>query len=245
MAACAVRCASMVSARSASGSLQCVSQPCWETSNCGWKAASNGGTTAWNARSQAASRVPGGRATLTADPSASGPPVSVGLPGTGEQARRVLVQADRQDARVVPERRLHPVAVVHVDVDVRDPLGALAEQPRDRDRGVVVDAEAAGVRRASRGAGRRRCSRRAVPRLPTSPWPPPASRPRPGRMPRACARKPGRRWCRGRASAGARRPPARSRRARPGRRRTARCRCRPDRARAGARRRTRAARRPR
>ena len=34
--------------------------------------------------------------------------------------------------------------MVHVDVDVHHPLGALGEQPPDRHRDVVVDAEAAG-----------------------------------------------------------------------------------------------------
>jgi hypothetical protein len=58
----------------------------------------------------------------------------------------VLVQADRQDPRIVPERGLDAVPVMYVDVDVRDPLGALAEQPRDGDGGIVVDAEAAGIR---------------------------------------------------------------------------------------------------
>ncbi len=63
----------------------------------------------------------------------------------GEQRGRMLVQADRQHPRVVPERGLHTVTVMHVDVDVRDSLGALLEQPGNRDRRVVVDAEAAGV----------------------------------------------------------------------------------------------------
>jgi hypothetical protein len=35
----------------------------------------------------------------------------------------MLVQADRQHPRVVIKRRLHPVTVVHVDVDVGDPFG--------------------------------------------------------------------------------------------------------------------------
>ena len=56
----AARCASTVSSRFASGSIQCVSQPCWLTRMCGWKARSSGGTTASNARSQPASLVPAG-----------------------------------------------------------------------------------------------------------------------------------------------------------------------------------------
>ena len=51
------------------------------------------------------------------------------------------MQRDRQHPRVVVERGLHPVAVVHVDVDVGDALEAVVEQPGDRDRAVVVDAE--------------------------------------------------------------------------------------------------------
>ena len=59
------------------------SQPCWVTSTSGANARTSGGTTAWNARSQPASAVPGGSATLTAVPSAPGPPVSVGKPVPG------------------------------------------------------------------------------------------------------------------------------------------------------------------
>ena len=55
------------------------------------------------------------------------------------------MQADREHPRVVVEGRLHPVAVVDVDVDVGDALGAIGEQPGDRDRWVVVDAETAGL----------------------------------------------------------------------------------------------------
>src|SRR3954453_3797789 len=67
--------------------------------------------------------------------------------GAREQRAAGLVQADRQHAWVVPERRLHAIAVMHVDVDVRDPLDALAQQPCDGDRRVVVDAEARSGRR--------------------------------------------------------------------------------------------------
>ena len=42
---------------------------------------------AWNARSQPASPVPGGSATFTAVPSASGPPVSAGNPVPGNSTR--------------------------------------------------------------------------------------------------------------------------------------------------------------
>ena len=52
---------------------------------------------------------------------------------------------DREHPRVVPEARLHAVAVMHVDVDVGDPLSALREQPRDADGRVVVHAEPRGT----------------------------------------------------------------------------------------------------
>ena len=55
-----------VSRRSASGSSRWVSAPHWVNSTCGRNARSTAGTTAWNARSQPASSVPGGSATLTA-----------------------------------------------------------------------------------------------------------------------------------------------------------------------------------
>jgi hypothetical protein len=63
--------------------------------------------------------------------------------GAGEQ-EPVLVDRDREHARVVPEGELHPVAVVDVDVDVGHSLGSVGQEPGDRDRGVVVDAEAGG-----------------------------------------------------------------------------------------------------
>ena len=66
-------------------------------------------------------------------------------PGAGPQRRRVLVQADRQHPRIIVEGGLHPVAVVHVDVDVGDPPGPRLEQPVDGDRGIVVHAEPAGA----------------------------------------------------------------------------------------------------
>ncbi len=70
----------------------------------------------------------------------------------------MLVQADGQYPRVVIKRGLYPVAVVRVDVHVGDALGALPQQPGDRDRDVVVHAEPAGMRghgvvHAARDAG--------------------------------------------------------------------------------------------
>jgi hypothetical protein len=68
----------------------------------------------------------------------------VGEPGAGEQVAPGLVHRDRQHPGLLGEDRLDPVAVVDVDVDVGDPLDALLQQPGDRHRRVVVDAEAAG-----------------------------------------------------------------------------------------------------
>src|SRR5262249_59689485 len=47
--------------------------------------------------------------------------------GTRKQRERCLVQADRHDPWIVVEDLLYPVAVVNVDVDVRDPLRAEVE----------------------------------------------------------------------------------------------------------------------
>ena len=82
-------------------------------------------------------------------------PQSRGEAGAREQHLAGLVQRDRQHPGVVPEDPLHAVAVVDVDVDVRDPLGALVQQVLDAHGDVVVDAEAAGRCRASRGADHR------------------------------------------------------------------------------------------
>ena len=72
-------------ARWASGSSRWVSQPCWLTSTWGWNARTSGGATESMARSHAASPVPGGSATLTALPRASGPPMSAGQPVPGKR----------------------------------------------------------------------------------------------------------------------------------------------------------------
>ena len=70
------------------------------------------------------SAVPGGSATLTAEPCASGPPLSVGNPVPEKQHLAGLVERDRQHVRVVPEDLLDAVTVVDVDVDVSDALDA-------------------------------------------------------------------------------------------------------------------------
>jgi hypothetical protein len=54
--------------------------PVLADSTCGRNWSSSGGTIAWNARSQLASPVRAGSATLTADPFAPGPPDSAGRP---------------------------------------------------------------------------------------------------------------------------------------------------------------------
>ncbi len=93
-------------------------------------------------RAQPAGAVGAARsATLTAVPSAPGPRGRSGDPSR-EERRAALVDGDGEDARVVPERVLHAVAVVGVEVDVRDALDAVVEQAPDRDGRVVVDAEA-------------------------------------------------------------------------------------------------------
>ncbi len=68
-----------------------------------------------------------------------------GVPGAGEERLPGLVDRDRHDPRLVPERPLDAVTVVRVDVDVGDPLGPGGEGGVDRRGGVVVDAEARGV----------------------------------------------------------------------------------------------------
>ena len=68
-------------------------------------------------------------------------------PGSGKEVAAGLVDGDGEDARFRVEDRLRAVAVMDVDVDVGDALHALGEQPRDRDRGIVVDAESRRPRR--------------------------------------------------------------------------------------------------
>ena len=72
------------------------------------------------------------------------PPADVlGRTRAREEQLPGLVEADREDVRVVPEHPLDAVAVVGVDVHVGDPTGAVVAEPADRDRDVVVDAEPA------------------------------------------------------------------------------------------------------
>src|SRR5262245_25989696 len=68
-------------------------------------------------------------------------------PGPREQGLPGLMERDRQHARLGVEDRLHPVAVMDVHVHVRDRVHASIEQPRDRDRWVVVHTEARCARR--------------------------------------------------------------------------------------------------
>ena len=122
----------------------------------GRNSASSGGTTAWKARSQPASVVPGGSATLTAEPSARRAAHVLGEAGAGEEVAPALVQRHRQHPRLVPERALDAVAVVHVDVDVGDPLARPARAARRSRRPGRCRRRSRWPRRASRGAGRRR-----------------------------------------------------------------------------------------
>ena len=120
------------------------SQPCWVTRISGLPLAQQRRAPRHGRRAASRRRaVPGGSATLTAVPLASGSAQVVREAGPREEHLAALVQRDRQHPGVVPEDPLHPVAVVGVDVDVGHPLRALVEQPADADRDVVVDAEAA------------------------------------------------------------------------------------------------------
>ncbi len=68
----------------------------------------------------------------------------VGESRSGEQREPAFVQGNRQDPGVVPEDALGAVAVVGIDVDVRDPPDTAVEQPLHGEGGVVIDTEAAG-----------------------------------------------------------------------------------------------------
>src|SRR3990170_2357759 len=63
-----------------------------------------------------------------------------------EQVAPVLVEGDREDARVPVEHGLHAVPVVRVDVHVEHALDAPLEEAADPDRAVVEDAEPGGLR---------------------------------------------------------------------------------------------------
>ena len=136
----------VVRPRCASGSLACVSHPSWVTSTSGPKSRTIGGTAARNASSHPSSLVPGGSGRFTAEPGASGPPRSESPPVPGKKPiSGAYSWIETVSTRgIVPEDRLRTVAVMHVDVDVGDPLHALGEHPRDRDRRIVVDAEPRG-----------------------------------------------------------------------------------------------------
>ena len=74
---------------------------------------------------------------------AAAPPL-VGESGAGKEEATALVKRDGEDLVGLVERGLHPIAVVRVDVDVRDLHPAVGEKTTD-DRRVVVDAETGGV----------------------------------------------------------------------------------------------------
>ena len=109
------------------------------------------------------------------------------------------MQRDRQHPRIVVEGGLHAVAVVDVDVDVGHPLGAGGQQGPDRQHHVVEHAEPGGRIRASRGAGRRRCSPRARRGRARPAARPAGSRRRSAPRRRTCRRTPGCRRCPGRS----------------------------------------------
>ena len=66
--------------------------------------------------------------------------------GPGEERMTCLVEGDGQDLWIVPEDRLDAVSVVDVQVDIQNPMTDVAGPP-DRQRDIVVDAEAAGATR--------------------------------------------------------------------------------------------------
>ena len=99
------------------------------------------GASARTAASHGPSPVPGSSGTLTDVPAAAPSPSSSTKPVPGNRYRPDLVERERQDARIRPVDRLDAVAVVDVEVDVQDPQ-PVAPRPGDRERRVVVDAEA-------------------------------------------------------------------------------------------------------
>ena len=64
---------------------------------------------------------------------------------------RKLVRRDIEHPRLLIEHRLRPVAVVHVDVDNRDPLETAGEHRGSGDGDVVEQAEAHRAMRLQRG----------------------------------------------------------------------------------------------
>src|SRR5262245_61892756 len=66
----------------------------------------------------------------------------VGKPGSGEEIPAALMQRDGEDSGLVPEDELDAVAGVHVHIDISDAARTLAEEPPDRDGGIVVNAKA-------------------------------------------------------------------------------------------------------
>ena len=61
--------------------------------------------------------------------------------GAREQPLAGLVDGQGDRARLVPQRTLHAVAMVDVDIDVHHPLLARLQSAADREGGVVIDAE--------------------------------------------------------------------------------------------------------
>ena len=174
----------VVTLRCASGSVAWVSQPCWLTMMSGANAAASSGSSVDTALE------PGVLAGLGLERDVDDGPGRLALAGlpleprAGEQVPPGLVDRHRQHARVRRVDRLDAVAVVDVEVDVHDPQAGRPGS-RDRQRDVVVDAEPAGPRRASRGAGRRPDGTRAGRRRAGSRPSPAATRRRRSPPPRA------------------------------------------------------------
>ncbi len=107
----------------------------------GPNAAASSGSSVRSVSSQTRSPLRGRERHVDRGPGRDPLPRLVGEPGPREERHARLVDRDRHDARVVPVDRLDPVAVVHVEIDVEHPQ-AVASGPRDRQRDIVVDAEA-------------------------------------------------------------------------------------------------------
>ena len=102
-----------------------MSQPCWVTSTSGRNARTSGGTTAWNARSHAGVARARRQRDVDRVPSAPGPPISPGKPVPGKSIRPLSCSEMVSTRGSSQKIACDAVAVVHVDVDVRDPLGAV------------------------------------------------------------------------------------------------------------------------
>ena len=141
----ASRYARVVSRRCASGSVACVSHPSWVTSTSGANSAHRArARPRESASSHASSPVLGGQRDVDRAPLGVAAAAFAHEPRPGENRNRpdswIEIVSTRGSSQKIA---CGAVAVVDVDVDVRDPLGAVREHPRDGDGRVVVHAEPA------------------------------------------------------------------------------------------------------